>query len=187
MAKPKSAAAGEEGRPVAYKVVTVSELDRMVFDELVREDAARAEPSETGKYVITNKKLAHSGVVMPKVLNRLGKKGWVLEAVNKMECYIFSCLQPAAPVEYKVLTPADLDRSAITRLEKSGALALHHFEGKTPAMEVVNASAAKIQNVLPELLGDLAADGWRLRAVSGPQLYFFTRPVQRNNQSGKSS
>ena len=177
MAKPNPAAIGEEGRAVAYKVVTVSELDRMVFEELVRENAARAEPGEPGKYVITNKKLAHSGVVMPKVLNRLGKKGWVLEAVNKMECYIFSCPQPAIAVEYKVLTPADLDRSAIVRLEKSGALALHHFEGQTPAMEVVDASAAKIQNVLPELLGAIADEGWRLRAVSGPQLYFFTRPV----------
>ncbi|MCB1416983.1 MAG: hypothetical protein KDJ64_11285 [Nitratireductor sp.] len=177
MAKSKPSAGGGKGRSVAYKVVTVSELDRMVYDELVRENAARAESGEPGRYVITNKKLAHSGVVMPKVLNPLGKKGWVLEAVNKMECYIFSRAQPAVAVEYKVLTPADLDRSAVLKLEKSGALALHHFEGQTPAMEVVDASAAKIQNVLPALLEELADEGWRLSAVSGPQLYFFTRPV----------
>jgi hypothetical protein len=68
----------------AYKVVTVGELDRAIFEELARIGAAR--PEAGGGYAITDTAAARSQSILPTVLDRHGKSGWLLCAVNKMEC-----------------------------------------------------------------------------------------------------
>jgi hypothetical protein len=166
----------QASQPLAYKVVSVSELDKLIFEQLVTEDAARPVEGEIGKYVVTDRKLAASTVVMPKILNRFGRSGWLLEAVNKMECYIFSRSMQATPVEYLVVTPPELDRLAITELEREGALRIIRTEeGSTQAVEVIQANAARIQSVLPQVLASIGHSGWKLCTVTGPQLYIFAR------------
>ena len=175
MAATKRAGQAKDSSAPDYKVITVTELDQMVYKRLRIEGAAKPSKDEASGYVITNKEAALSQNIMPKVLNSLGKNGWRLTAVNKMECYIFTRDGNKSAVEYKVMTPGDLDRMAMENLEKTGALRLNRFEGLTPAMEIVEPEAASIQKVLPEVLVKIGEDGWQLCAVSGPQLYIFSR------------
>jgi len=165
-------AAGENPN---YLVKTVGELDLLVNKQLVKIGAAEKPAKGETSYKILDREKAKSSNIMPKVLNPLGKKGWNLTAVNKMECYIFTL---GDPVEYMIYTPADLDRYSIDCLQKSGALKLSGFEGETPTLEVTDAKQAKIQNVLPTVLGLLKQENWHLCAINGPQLYFFTRPIK---------
>ena len=70
-------------------VLTVSELDRAVFEELARIGAAKP-GGAPGKYIVTDREAAKSSAIMPRVFDRFGAKGLRLLAVNKMECYIFA-------------------------------------------------------------------------------------------------
>lgn len=159
-----------------YRVITVTELDQMVFRQLVRDGAAKASVGNAGSYVVTDREKALSGNILPKVLNTLGRDGWRLAAVNKMECYIF-CRDRDSRYEYKVLTPADLDRAGLKLLEERGALSLKSLENGTPTIEINEPEKATIQQVLPALLAEQAGQGWDLASVSGPQLYFFVRKL----------
>lgn len=158
--------------PCEYLVKTVSEIDLLVHKHLVKVGAAEKSADDSGQYRILDREKARSTIVMPKVLNPLGKKGWKLTAVNKMECYVF---EKQEPVEYSVLTPADIDKMSMRLLQKKGSLVLAGFEGETPTLELTDPAGAKIQDVLPEVLADYGNEGWRLAAISGPQLYYFTR------------
>ena len=155
-----------------YMIKSVSELDLMVQKYLVRVGAAEKPSAGSSQYKILDREKAKSTVVMPKVLNPLGKKGWRLVSVNKMECYIF---EKHAPVEYSVLTPAEIDKRSIRLLQQKGSLTLAGFEGETPKLELSDPSNARIQDILPEILADYGKEGWQLAAISGPQLYYFTR------------
>ena len=163
------AAAQEPG----YKVVTVGELDRAIFDELQRTGAAKT--AADGGYTITDTKAARSQTVLPKVLDRLGKAGWLLCAVNKMECYIFRCLPAGERVEYKVVTPGEMDRMSLQSLEAAGVAAFAGMDDGKPVMQILDPARARIQEVLPAVMQGLASDGWQLAAINGPQLYIFAR------------
>jgi hypothetical protein len=154
-------------------VVTVGELDRDIYAELVRMGAARRNPD--GEHVITNTAEARSQTILPKVLDRHGKAGWLLCAVNGMECYVFRALPPGQRAEYKVLSPADMDRLALQGLEKAGIAAFSGMDLGKPVMQILDPSKARIQEVLPAVLAGLAGEGWQLAAVNGPQLYIFAR------------
>lgn len=170
----KVKAGGQQEAALDYLVITVGELDELVNRQLVKDNAARKPNKGEQTYVITDKEKARSNLIMPKVLDPYGKEGWNLVAVNKMECYIF---RQGAPVEYRVETPPDIDRLAIRYLQSQGHLKLSGFEGQTPALEVINPEAAKIQLVLPNVLSEYEKEGWKLAAINGPQLYFFIRPI----------
>ncbi len=161
------------GGAAQYMVVTVSELDRSIFDELTRIGAAR--PGNDGGFTVTDIEAAKSQAILPKVLDRYGMSGWLLCAVNKMECYIFRALETDRRVEYKVLTPADMDRAALQILEATGVAGLSGMDGGKPVMEIRDPARARIQEVLPAVIGGLADEGWRLAAINGPQLYIFAR------------
>lgn len=165
---------GQQEAAPDYMVISVGELDELVNRQLVKDNAARKPAKGESSYVITDREKARSSIIMPKVLNPFGKKGWNLVAVNKMECYIF---HKGEPVEYRVETPPDIDRISIKHLQAHGHLKLTGFEGQIPALEVTNPSAAKIQNVLPAVLGEYEKEGWKLAAINGPQLYFFMRTL----------
>lgn len=156
-----------------YLVLTVRELDREIYEELARMGAARRRPE--GDYVITDTAAARSQNILPRVLDLRGKDGWLLCAVNRMECYIFRALPGGKQAEYKVLTPADMDRLALQRLEKAGLASFSGLEGGKPVMQIIDPAKARIQEVLPAVLGDLASEGWQLAAINGPQLYIFAR------------
>jgi len=158
-----------------YLVVSVTELDKMIYKALQKQSAAKPSKADPDQYVITNKEKAKSQNVLPLILNPMGKKGWRLAAVNKMECYIFKRDKFSKPLEYLVCTPPELDHKGLQYLEKKGHLKMSGYEGKVPKLEITSPKQATIQKVLPEILGDYAKDGWTLAAVSGPQLYFFTR------------
>jgi hypothetical protein len=160
-------------RDTAYKVVTVGELDRAIFDELQRTGAAR--PADDGGYTITDTAAARSQTVLPKVLDRHGKGGWLLCAVNKMECYIFRRLPDGERVEYKVVTPGEMDRMSLQSLEASGVATFAGMDGGKPVMQILDPARARIQEVLPAVMHGLSADGWQLAAINGPQLYIFAR------------
>ncbi len=166
--------AGQSQPDTDYLVVSVGELDELVNRQLVKDGAARKPKKGETSYVITDREKARSSIVMPRVLNPLGKEGWNLIAVNKMECYIF---ERGNPVEYRVETPPDIDRLSIRHLQAGGHLKLTGFEGQAPALEVTNPAAAKIQAVLPHVLDGYKQEGWQLAAINGPQLYFFIRPL----------
>ena len=174
---------GEAGRPqsrtngVNYMVVTVTELDLMVYKELRKSSAAKPSSSKPGTYVITDKEKAQSTIVLPKILNPLGKKGWRLCAVNNMECYIFRQEKPIKPLEYRVVTPPELDRMGLQNLEQGGHVKVSGFEGSVPTVEVTSPQHAQIQKVLPDILANFTEEGWELTAINGPQLYFFTRQI----------
>ena len=158
-----------------HLAITVTELDRLVYDELVKIGAASVPENGSTEYVITDREKAKSQNILPKILNPLGKKGWELRAVNKMECYVF---KRSEPVEYKVLTPPDMDRIGMRLLQEGGHLELSGFEGEIPKLEITSPKDARIQNVLPRVLDEIENDGWNLVAINGPQLYFFTRPTK---------
>ena len=157
-----------------YKVVTVTELDRMVFSELEAVGAAKPNQDDPGTYIVTDKEKARTQTIMPVVFNRLGKEGWQLAGVNKMECFIF---QKEVAVEYLVHTAGDLDRMSLAALDKDGHLAVEKQEDAEPIVQIKDTQAAKIQVLLPAVLSEIGDDGWELAAVSGPQLYIFTRPI----------
>lgn len=162
-----------------FFVKTVSELDQLVYEHLLNAGAAQKRaPGETG-YRILDRERARSTLVMPQVLNPLGQEGWRLVAVNKMESYIF---ERGQPVEYLVQTPADIDKRSIRMLQKSGAMEVTGFEGEAPRMEITRPKEARIQIVLPQVLAELASEGWTLAAINGPQLYFFIRPLEHQKQ-----
>ena len=91
-----------------------------------------------------------------------------------MECYIFA---KGEPVEYKVLTPVDIDKISIEQLQKTGAMKLTGFEGDAPRLEITQPQEATIQKVLPQVLASLNNENWELCAINGPQLYFFSRTL----------
>lgn len=109
----------------------------MVYEALVAEGAA--ERAGQGRYTILDKAKAHSGRIMPKVLNPLGKKGWALTAVNKMECFIFA---KGAPVEYRVVTPPEMDRLGLLQLEAEGHAAFSGVSEDRPEIEITSPGAA---------------------------------------------
>lgn len=174
MAKAKTLLQRRSGVAKAgHVIVTVSELDRLVYAELAKTGAAK--PGEVaGTYVVIDREAAKSSVIMPKILDRMGAKGLRLLAVNKMECFIFAA-DEGARYRYRVLTPPEMDRVAIEILQVEGELALAGFEGKATAVEVLNPEAARIQTVLPKVLERVCEGGWELCAISGPQLYIFIR------------
>ncbi len=172
-----TAKAGADQGPEAYLVKTVTQIEAEVFEQLAAAGAARADPKNPGSYIVTDKQMAQSQNIMPKVLDPLGREGWLLCAVNRMECYMFRRLPVNQMVEYRVLSPADLDRMALDRLQQDGSMRLNAFEGATPVLEVTDPAAIRIQDVLPQTLGELARDGWFLTTVNGPQLYFFARYI----------
>lgn len=161
-----------------YMVVTVTELDRLVYEVLKREGAAKPHRDDSGSYIVTDSEKARSQNIMPKVMARYGRKGWRLTAINKMECYVFCKTENAAPVEYMVQTPSDLDKLSLKLLETEGQLIVEQDEDEDPVVHVKDAEQAKIQRVLPMVLDQFKQDNWELAAVSGPQLYFFIRPVK---------
>jgi len=165
----------ELSRDTSYMVISVSELDQMVFDALLKQKAAKKDAGSSSGYIITDKEKARSQTVLPHILNPLGRKGWRLCAVNKMECYIFEKVMPRVEVEYKVLTPPELDKMAMGILQSEGHLKLAGYEGEAPKLELSSSDSTKIQTVLPKVLAQMTGDGWELCAISGPQLYFFTR------------
>ena len=174
----KSVPAGKKEKVSAnFMVLTVSELDRLVFEVLVKQGAAKKDPKEKSGYIITNKVKAQSSNILPRILNPLGIKGWRLSAVNKMECYIFEKVGKGFAFEYLVVTPPDLDKKGMKLLQDDGHLKLTGFEGDVPKVEVLSPKDAKIQNVLPKILSQYADDNWQLCAINGPQLYFFTRQI----------
>ncbi len=165
-------------RPVIesnHLAVTVTELDRLVYDHLKGQGAARADAESPDSYVITDIEKAKSQVVMPAVLNRFGEEGWKLVAVNKMECFLFCKAENGERFEYKVLAPNDLDKLALGQLDQDGHLKVSTGEGDVPTVEITDPQKARIQDILPRVLDTIAVDGWQLVAISGPQLYFFTR------------
>lgn len=174
----KSVPAGKKMKvSTDFMVLTVSELDRLVFEALVKQGAAKKDPKQKSGYIITNKVKAQSTNILPRVLNPLGKKGWRLTAVNKMECYIFEKVGKGVALEYLVATPPDLDKKGMKILQDEGHLKLSGFEGDVPKVEVLSPKDAKIQNVLPRILSKYAEENWQLCSINGPQLYFFTRPI----------
>lgn len=174
----KSVPAGKKEKVSAnFMVLTVSELDLLVFEALVKQGAAKKDPKQKSGYIITNKIKAQSKNILPKVLNSFGKKGWRLTAVNKMECYIFEKVGNGGSLEYLVATPPDLDKIGMKILQDDGHLKLSGFEGDVPKVEVLSPKDAKIQNVLPRILNKYAEDKWQLCTINGPQIYFFTRPI----------
>jgi len=147
----------------------------MVYEALLKQKAAKKMEKGETNYVITDKEKARSQVVLPQILNPLGKKGWRLCAINKMECYIFEKTLPRSEVEYKIITPPELDKIAMGILQQDGHLKLSGYEGEAPKMELASSKETKIQSVLPKVLAKFTGEGWDLCAISGPQLYFFTR------------
>ena len=168
------ASAGKRG----YMVVTVTELDRLVYEVLKREGAAKPHRDDAGSYIVTDSEKARSQNIMPKVLARYGRKGWKLTAINKMECYIFCKTEDERAVEYMVQTPSDLDKLSLKLLETEGQLIVEQDDDDEPVVHIKDAEQAKIQRILPLVLDQFKQDRWQLAAVSGPQLYFFTRPVK---------
>lgn len=164
---------------ISYRVVTVSELDQMIYAKLVELGAAKRSSVGHNQYEITDTSVARSGNILPLVLNPLGKIGWALTAVNKMECYIFEREKIRTPVEYKVMTTAELDEIAIENLQLSGHATLTTGEGDSKNLEVHSAEHAKIQNVLPKVLATMAKTRWQLAGINGPQLYIFKRPIKQ--------
>lgn len=160
---------------VSYRVITVSELDKMVYDKLVELGAAKRSPKGHNQYEITDTAVAQSSNILPKVLNDIGKTGWLLTTINKMECYIFSRAIKRTPIEYKVMTPPQMDDIAISHLELAGHASMETADDGSRNLEIHKAEHAKIQNVLPKVLAAIGADGWTLAAVNGPQLYIFSR------------
>lgn len=161
------------GGGTQYKVVTVGELDRDIFAELSRLGAARQ--NDDGEYTITDTHAARSQSILPKVLDRRGKDGWLLCAVNKMECYVFQSLPSGQRAQYKVLSPADMDKLALRQLEAAGVAGFAGVDQGRPVMQILDPARARIQEVLPAVLAGLAEDGWLLAAINGPQLYIFAR------------
>jgi len=78
-----------------YKVLTLKDIDTLIFTRLVSEKAAEIIPKEPGKFKILDVEKAKSQNVMPQVLDAFGKEGWSLSAVNKAQLYIFSRLSVA--------------------------------------------------------------------------------------------
>lgn len=175
MTNQKSKHGAQQPRDASYMVITVSELDQMVYEALLKQKAAKKMSKGETTYVITDKEKARSQVILPEVLNPLGKKGWKLTAINKMECYIFEKVMPRVEVEYKVITPPELDKMALSMLQKEGHLKFSGYDGESPKMELTSSKDTKIQSVLPKVLAEFTGEGWELCAISGPQLYFFTR------------
>ncbi len=160
----------------SYAVLTVGEIDRQVYETLLALGAAKPPAVAGGRYEITDVAKARSGHIMPMVLNTYGAKGWHLRAVNRMECFIFE-VDPEKPVEYMVSTPPDLDQLALKMLQEDGFANYHvDAEGKQH-YQITEPERARVQSVLPEMLMAIAESGWQLAAISGPQLYFFTRPT----------
>lgn len=157
----------------------MSELDKMIYAKLVELGAAKKSERGHNQYEITDTKAAQSGRILPKILNPLGKIGWSLTAINKMECYIFERTKPRVAVEYRVLTPAQMDDIAITHLELSGHASIKTEEDGSKNLEIHQAEHARIQNVLPKVLAAIAEEGWTLAAINGPQLYIFSRPLSK--------
>ena len=156
-----------------HLVVSVAELDRAVFEELQALGAAKPSPDDEGSYIVTDTKVAHSREIMPRIFDSLGRQGWVLVAVNKMECFIFERSARKQVVRYKVMTAADMDRAALKVLEMEGKLSVEADETDGQVVQIDDPQAARIQTVLPKVLGELADYGWSLAAISGPQLYIF--------------
>ena len=180
MAQKKTKARNDVAGPGDFLIITVSELDRFVYEVLQSEGAAQPHPDDPGTYVISDQERARSQVVMPKVLARFGRQGWRLTAVNKMECYIFERTENRQPVEYKVLSTTDIDRLSMKVLQERGQLSVELDDNEEQTVHVKDASQAKIQIILPEVLGQIAEDGWKLCAINGPQLYFFVRSAKRH-------
>lgn len=172
MAERKAARA--PGDAPEYKVMTVAELDAEIYAALVKSGAAEPVAGKVGEYRILDRDAARSSQIMPTVLDRHGAKGWRLVAVNRMECLIF---ERGPKVRYRVISPADLDRRALIALEAAGHAAFVGFDAGQPQLEITAPEQARIQTVLPQVLSDIGAEGWRLAAVTGPQLYIFTRPA----------
>jgi hypothetical protein len=159
---------------MTYGVLTIGELDQLVYAALLKEGAAKPSPDDPGRYIVTNREAARSTRIMPLVLNPYGAKGWRLLAINNMECFIFA-IDEASPVEYLVRTPPELDRDAMTGLAEAGYAIVTDDGEQKQSFEITSPDHARIQEVLPKVLAGIAAEGWELAAISGPQLYFFTK------------
>jgi len=177
MAEKKLKGRSDASAQQRYMVVTVSELDQYVYEVLHREGAAKKHPDDPTQYIISDKEKARSQIIMPKVLSRFGRKGWNLTAINNMECFIFERTENNRPVEYSVFSPSDLDRMSLKVLQDQNQLSVEIDENSEQTVHVKDASSAKIQLILPKVLEQITQDGWKLCAVSGPQLYFFSRPA----------
>ena len=82
----------ETTTPYEYKVLTLKDIDTLIFTRLVSEKAAEIIPNEPGKFKILDVEKAKSQNVMPQVLGAFGQEGWTLAAVNKAQLYIFTRL-----------------------------------------------------------------------------------------------
>jgi hypothetical protein len=158
-----------------YGVLTIGELDQLVYNHLLSEGAAKPSADDPSRYEVLDREAARSTRIMPLVLNVFGAKGWKLTAVNNMECFIFT-IDDAQPVEYLVRTPPELDRDAMSTLAEAGYANVTDVGGEKQTFEITSPDHARIQEVLPKILADIAIERWQLAAISGPQLYFFTRP-----------
>ena len=96
--------------------------------------------------------------------------------MNKMECFIFERTKNRQPVEYKVMVTSELDKIAVRQLHERGVVEVENDEGSA-SLHVKDAAQARIQDVLPDVLDEIAQEGWVLAAISGPQLYIFLRPA----------
>ena len=148
---------------------------RLFVLALKKQKAARSNPEKPGSFVITDVEKAKSQNILPFILDRYGKAGWKLQAVNKMECFIFGRTSSNHRFSYKVLTPADIDKMSVSLLQSQGAAELVVNEANQTTLQVTNPGKAKVQIILPKILDQLAVEGWSLTAITGPQLYIFTR------------
>ena len=178
MTKLKNKSVGHlDDAPIEFLVRTVTEIDKEIFFALKKQGAARKNPEKGAAYIVTDIEKAKSQNIMPVVLDKYGRAGWRLLAVNKMECFIFGRALARPRFEYKVLTPADIDKMSVQVLKAQGAADLVVDENNESTLQVTDPENAKIQVVLPKVLSSLARDGWSLAAISGPQLYIFIRVV----------
>ena len=173
----KDSAAHGTDMPAEYLVRTVSEMDREVYSALRKAKAARPDPDQPGGYIVTDIEKAKSQAIMPEVLNKYGRVGWRLLAVNKMECFIFGRPLVREKLEYKVMTPTDMDKMSVTILRAEGAAEIAAEGTEDATLRIFDPAKAKIQNVLPKVLASLSREGWGLAAISGPQLYIFVRSI----------
>lgn len=85
-----------------YKVLTIADIDTLIFSRLVAQKAAEPIPGQPGKFKILDVNKAKSQVIMAEVMTALGKEGWVLSGVNKSDLYIFKKQGPGATAFNKV-------------------------------------------------------------------------------------
>ncbi len=77
---------GKDDAPPEYMVMTTEDLDQLMIQVLQDEEGVT--PDEEGKMSVPTEKMLSQNI-MPKVMNRLGEKGWELCGINRNELYYF--------------------------------------------------------------------------------------------------